>query len=250
MKWLIGIAAVALTALAILAGVAGTKILNGGDTPPRTADTTAARADRYATADQVATPTNPPAPTKYFIGDTVQNGSLRFTVNSTRRETRVYDQFGGYYYAPTGNEYVIVKLTVQNVDTHPVFFYYGSQTIDLHGQQVSVDAGATNALNPAVNPLIQPGLAIPVELAFLVAEGVQPEAIMLSDQLYVISHPLSSAGPGPIPMTVHSSRRQTRSSAELAPLLAQTAGSDIPRFLLSSGSTPLTECAPVSMMVL
>ena len=63
----------------------------------------------------------------------------------------------------------------------------------LLGRHLSVDAGATNALNPAVNPLIQPGLAIPVELAFLVVEGAQPEAIMLSDQLYVISHPLSSA---------------------------------------------------------
>ena len=30
-------------------------------------------------------------------------------------------------------------------------------------------------------------------LEHLVAEGAQPEAIMLSDQLYVISHPLSSA---------------------------------------------------------
>jgi hypothetical protein len=40
--------------------------------------------------------------------------------------------------------------------------------------------------------MIQPGLAIPVELAFIAPGGAQPEAIMLSDQLYAISHPLSS----------------------------------------------------------
>jgi hypothetical protein len=65
-----------------------------------------------------------------------------------------------------------------------VFFYYGLQTLGLHRQQVSVDTAATGALNPAVNPVIQPGLSIPVELAFIVAEGAQPEAIILSDPLY------------------------------------------------------------------
>jgi Domain of unknown function (DUF4352) len=151
------------------------------------------------TASPITTPswvhpvvTAPPAPSsKYFLGDTVHNGSLRFTVDSVRRAVVVHDQIGGYYSSPTGNEYFIVKLSVQNVDTHPVFFYY-TQTLDLHGQQVSNDTAATVTLNPAINPMIQPGLAIPVELAFIVPEGAQPEAIMLSDALYAISNPLSA----------------------------------------------------------
>jgi hypothetical protein len=122
----------------------------------------------------------------------VRNGSLEFTVHGVRRTTVVYDQFGGYYSAPGEYEYVIVKLTVQNVDTHPVFFYY-TQTLDLRGQQVSNDTAGTVALNPAINPMIQPGLAIPVELAFIVPESAQPEAIMLSDDLYAISNPLTAA---------------------------------------------------------
>ena len=133
-------------------------------------------------------------PLKYSLGDAVQNGSLRFTVDSTRRAMVVHDRlFSVYYSAPGEYEYVIVKLTVQNVDTQPVFFYYDSQTLDLHGQQVSTDSGATGALNHNVTPIIQPGLAIPVELAFIVPKGAQPEAIMFSDALYAISNPLSSA---------------------------------------------------------
>jgi Domain of unknown function (DUF4352) len=173
----------ALAALAI--GLTGCSVTGGAPTHTAT----------YVAQTPVTTvaPTAPTDPRIVRIGSPVRNGSLVFTVQSTRRAAQVYDQFGGYYYPHATNEYVIVKLTVQNVDTHSVFFFYGSQTLDLHGQQVSTDSAATGALNPAVTPIIQPGLAIPVELAFIVAEGAQPEAIMLSDQLYMISHPLSAA---------------------------------------------------------
>jgi hypothetical protein len=171
-----------LAALAI--GLTGCSV-TGGAVP------SSAPALPTLSSSSTPTPVAAPAP-KYFVGDTVQNGSLRFTVDSVRREARVYDQFGGYYPAPTGNEYVIVKLSVKNTDTHPVFFYY-TQTLDLHGQQVSGDNAATYALNPAINPVIQPGLGIPVQMAFLVPVGEQPEAIMLSDALYAIANPLSSA---------------------------------------------------------
>jgi hypothetical protein len=144
-------------------------------------------------ADRTATPTHAPVPTKYFIGDTVHNGSLRFTVDSTHRTKVVHDQIGGYYPAANGNEFVIVKLSVWNESTQSVYFYY-TQTLALHGQQISGDNAATYALNPAINTVIQPGLGIPIQMAFLVPEGAQPEAaIMLSDALYAISHPGSPA---------------------------------------------------------
>ena len=176
-----------LAALAL--GLVGCSATGGAPTAPA------------ITASPITTPswvhpvvTTPPAPPlKYFLGDTVHNGSLRFTIDSVRRAVVVHDQIGGYYSSATGNEYVIVKLTVQNVDTHPVFFYYDSQTLDLHGQQVSTASAPTGVLNSAVTPIIQPGMAIPVELAFIVPEGAQPKAVMLSDALYAISNPLSAA---------------------------------------------------------
>jgi hypothetical protein len=136
---------------ALMVGLTGCSATGGAPAVATERQDTAARADRYAAADQIP---DPVLPVKYFLGDTVQNGSLRFTVNSTRRAARIYDQFGGYY--NTTGEYVIVKLTVQNLDTNPVFFYYDSQTLDLHGQQVSTDSAATGALNPACQGELSP----------------------------------------------------------------------------------------------
>lgn len=71
MKWLIGIGTLVLVGLAILVGVAGTKVLNG-DTQPRTASSQMSPANEgQRFGDQVQVPKEDPAPTDFALRVTV-----------------------------------------------------------------------------------------------------------------------------------------------------------------------------------
>ena len=177
MRWLIGVIGVIIV-LAIAAGVAGTDLLNGGPAPMRT--TTHVVQTPVATVAPIV-PTRPPVPKPVGIGQPVRNGSLVFTVQGTRRATRVYDQFGGYVGA--GGEFIIVTITVFNAGPQAVMFFPSGQSLVVGGYRVIPEPMSTAFLNYRVNDVIQHGLTFSEELALNVSVGTQPEAILLSDLL-------------------------------------------------------------------
>ena len=160
----------ALAALAIV-GLAGCSATGGA---PKRAPVTPSP---VATVAPITT-TQPPAPRVVRIGSPVRNGSLVFTVQGVRRAKVVYNQFGSGWQA--GGEFIIVKVTVQNLGPQPVFFFPGLQTLVVDGYQFAPEAISTSYLNE-VTDQIQPGLTITRELSFNMNVGTQPEAIMLSD---------------------------------------------------------------------
>jgi hypothetical protein len=89
--------------------------------------------------------------------------------------------------APAGYEIFIVRLTVQNMNTVPTFYYDSAQVLAVHGQQVSIDNMATSAAGAATGT-IQPSMSVSDNLAYVIPKGAQPEAILLSDMLASISN--------------------------------------------------------------
>lgn len=174
---LTAIIALVLAALAILAGVAGTNLLNGDSASRHTAT---AVTQTVATVAPIAPTRLEPKPVG--IGEPIRNGSLEFTVHGVRHATRVYDQFGGHVASAEDAEYVIIKLSVRNIDTQAVQFFPTMQSVSVRGQQFTAEAMPTAFLNHGTE-VIQPGLTIPFELAFHLWMGIPPEAILLSDIL-------------------------------------------------------------------
>ena len=162
-----------LAALAI--GLTACSATGGAGSAPTSSPTYAT----YATSTIAPTPVRVTPP---GIGVPVRNGSLEFTVYGTRTATAVYDQFGGHVASAEGAEYVIVKVSVRNIDTQAVQFFPTLQSVSVDGQQFTAEAMPTAFLNHGTE-VIQPGMTIPFELAFHLWTGIPPEAILLSDIL-------------------------------------------------------------------
>jgi hypothetical protein len=164
-----------LAALAI--ALTGCSAIGGAGSAPTWKPTYATSTVATSTVAPTAVRVTPPG-----IGVPVRNGSLEFTVHGIRHTTVVHDQFGGYVASAEGAEYVIVKVSVRNIDTQAVQFFPTLQSVSVDGQQFTAEAMPTAFLNHGTE-VIQPGMTIPFELAFHLWTGIPPEAILLSDIL-------------------------------------------------------------------
>jgi len=125
------------------------------------------------------------------IGQPAINGSLVFVVRGVRRAERLVDEFDEGWHAPPSSDFIIVSMSVRNISRSAVFFYPSDQLLVVDGTQVEPDDSSIWPRNGLGQ--IQPGLTIHVELPYLIRNGIQPEAIMVSDALYAIGSPGSPA---------------------------------------------------------
>lgn len=108
------------------------------------------------------------------IGQKVRDGTFDFTVTQvTRSPTFRHKRAQGVY--------VIVSLTVKNVGVEPVQFYWSAQqledSIKRRYSPISMDPSLFGNVVNAVDP----GVEIPLRVAFDVPPGTKPTQIMLHE---------------------------------------------------------------------
>lgn len=116
-----------------------------------------------------------PSTEMHRVGDRVVDGQLAFVVTDVRRAAATGDP---EIAQTAGSEYFVLKVAVTNTGSNSRKLDMDSQTLIVDGQATKADPMAS--LPSAVDDLL-PGDTIDAEMAFDIAIGTTPVAVVLRD---------------------------------------------------------------------